>query len=140
MGLQKTTELKKRYKKFYEKYKAKGQALIPDRKRISNIIRKTRSKIEKLKNIPKFKKLSMQLCDLCDMVSDYLDGDYENFPLATVVALLGGLIYLTVPFDAIVDFIPFLGFIDDAAVIAFVVNSEQYDVNKYLEWKNGGEQ
>ena len=87
-------------------------------------------------NIPRFETLSKQICNLCDLLSDYLDGTYTNLPTATIIALIGGLLYLVLPIDAIADFIPWFGLLDDAAVLGFVIAAEQNDVNEYLEWKS----
>lgn len=65
----------------------------------------------------------------------YLEGSYRNFPLSTVVMLLGGVIWAVIPFDTIPDIIPVLGWIDDAAVVAGIVMTVQKDINDYLVWK-----
>ena len=39
------------------------------------------------------------------------------------------------PFDVFADFIPVLGWVDDAAVLGFIIATEQNDVNEFLKWK-----
>ena len=55
--------------------------------------------------------------------------------MSTIVALLAGLLYLVLPVDVIADFFPAVGWVDDAAVLAFVMAAEQSDVKEYLSWK-----
>ena len=119
----------------YEKCLKKAKKLIPSKKKLSKKIKKARKIADRLQNLPRCNKLSAHVCNFCDLLSDYLDGEYLNLPLATLVALLAGLLYLILPFDAIADIIPGIGWIDDAAVLAFVLAAEQNDVNEYLKWK-----
>ena len=127
--------LNERYSRHYEKQKNKAQKTLANRKKISKYIRKARKFIERLHNLPKFEAFSNNICNLCDLLSDYIEGIYEKAPIATIIAVLGGLIYLVWPFDAIPD-IPFIGWVDDAAVLSFIVAAEQNDVREYLGWKS----
>lgn len=127
--------LKKSYSKAYEKQVSKAEKMLNNRKKISKKIRKARDIFERLHNIPKFDALSKNICSLCDLLSDYVDGIYQKAPLSTIIAVLGGLLYLVLPIDVLADFIPFLGWLDDAAVLAFVIAAEQNDVKEYLTWK-----
>ena len=128
-------KLRKWYRRVYEKCLTKAQAMMPDKKKISNKIKKARKIFERLHNVPRCDALSKNICNLCDLISDYLDGVYTNLPLATILASVAGILYLVLPIDALADFIPVLGWIDDAAVLGFVIATEQKDINEYLEWK-----
>ena len=50
--------------------------------------------------------------------------------------VLGALLYVCSFFDAIPDIIPIFGFIDDAAVVMFVVTSLQTEINEFKIWRN----
>lgn len=65
-------------------------------------------------------------------------GDYRRIPWKSLVVLVAGLLYFLSPVDAIPDFIPVLGFLDDAAVIAYVLRSIQKDVRAFEEWEEAG--
>lgn len=73
---------------------------------------------------------------LLALVKDYLKGNYKDVPYKTMAAVVFALIYLLNPFDLVPDFIPGLGYIDDAAVIMFVVKYVSDDIAKYRRWKN----
>lgn len=127
--------LKRNYGRIYERCLVKAQKLIPNKRIISQKIKKARTIFERLQNLSRFQNLSKHICNFCDLLSDYFDGVYTKLPLATIIALVGGLLYVVLPIDALADFIPFIGFLDDAAVLAFIVDTERNDVNEYLKWK-----
>jgi uncharacterized membrane protein YkvA (DUF1232 family) len=45
------------------------------------------------------------------------------------------LLYFVTPSDLFPDFIPVAGYVDDATIIAFVVNAIKADLDKFLEWE-----
>lgn len=51
--------------------------------------------------------------------------------------ITGAIIYFVTPVDLILDWIPLLGFIDDAAVVVFVIRQIRSDLDKFLEWEAG---
>ena len=63
-------------------------------------------------------------------------GDYPVVPWRTIILAIATLIYFVDPFDLIPDFVPVIGYLDDATVIAFVVESIRRDLDKFLAWEN----
>jgi uncharacterized membrane protein YkvA (DUF1232 family) len=53
-----------------------------------------------------------------DLLAAYYCAFDRDTPLQVKAALLGALAYFVLPFDAIPDFLPVIGFADDAAVLA----------------------
>lgn len=45
--------------------------------------------------------------------------------------IIAGLLYFISPFDLLPDYIPFLGYIDDAFVISSVVNAVMQEIERY---------
>lgn len=127
--------LRKSYSRVYEKCLLKAQKILPNKIKISQKIKKARKILSKLENIPRFKSLSKDIGDFCDLLTDYLDGRYTKFPIATIVYFLGGLLYFVLPFDAMPDILPFFGWLDDAGVIAFILKKEHDEIQNYLKWK-----
>lgn len=66
---------------------------------------------------------------------DWAKGRYKEIPSRTLIAVIGALIYFVSPVDALLDWIPFAGFLDDATVIGFVIASLRKDLVKYKKWK-----
>lgn len=75
---------------------------------------------------------------LMAIVSDYKRGVYKKIPRWSVAIIVFALLYVLNPFDIIADFIAFIGFLDDAAVVAGCLLLVERDLKKYKEWKLGG--
>lgn len=73
---------------------------------------------------------------LFSLLRDYAKGDYRDVPFNVVAAIGGALLYVLSPIDLIPDFIPIIGYLDDAAVIAFCLNLIEKDLITYQIWKN----
>ena len=64
-------------------------------------------------------------------------GRYTVVPWRTLVFALAGIIYFLDPLDLIPDPIPVIGYVDDAAVLAFVLRAIRKDVERFLAWEGG---
>ena len=73
------------------------------------------------------------------LLKDRAAGRYTHTPWRTVSALTAALLYVLAPLDVIADFIPFAGYIDDAAVFAFALHFARFDLDAYREWKRSHE-
>ncbi len=72
---------------------------------------------------------------LFNLLRDYANGNYREVPFNVVAAIGGALLYVLSPIDLIPDFIPVIGYLDDAAVIAFCLNLIERDLISYKLWK-----
>ena len=72
---------------------------------------------------------------LVRLVRADVKGEYRDVPWETIALAIGALIYFISPIDAIPDFIPVVGYIDDAAVIGFVIASVYTDLNNFRDWE-----
>jgi len=72
---------------------------------------------------------------LIALVKDYWRGRYKEIPYWTIAAIVAALLYVLNPLDLIPDFIPGLGQIDDAAVVAACLLLVRKDLQKYKQWK-----
>lgn len=74
---------------------------------------------------------------LFSMVRDYANGSYREMPWNIIASVGGALLYVLSPIDIIPDFIPVIGYLDDAAVVAFCLNLIEKDLAAYKVWKEG---
>jgi uncharacterized membrane protein YkvA (DUF1232 family) len=72
---------------------------------------------------------------LIRMVRETLRGGYRRLPKRTVIAMIAGLVYFVSPLDLIPDVLPLLGFVDDAAVLFWVVRQVRRDLDDFRAWE-----
>lgn len=73
------------------------------------------------------------------ILRDRSAGVYPKFPWKSLLSIVGSLLYFLNPLDVIPDFIPFIGYLDDVTLMAWVYRSIESDVNTYLAWARGGD-
>ncbi|NTV06059.1 MAG: DUF1232 domain-containing protein [Chlorobiaceae bacterium] len=61
--------------------------------------------------------------------------EYLDVPWQTIILIIAALIYFVSPFDALADFLPLVGFVDDAAIISALFTSISRDVEKFIAWE-----
>lgn len=72
---------------------------------------------------------------LVAMVKDYWGRKYRRVPYATVAAAVFTLIYVLNPLDLVPDFLPVIGQVDDAAVVAGCLILIERDLQAYRQWR-----
>jgi len=65
------------------------------------------------------------------MLKDFFTRKYTEVPVGTIVAIASSLLYVLSPVDIIPDFIPFVGYLDDAGVIGLCLKFVKTDIDKY---------
>ena len=70
---------------------------------------------------------------LWSLLKDYWNGDYKA-PWMLIASVGFAVAYLISPVDVIPDFIPFVGYVDDASVFALVMAGFQSDIAEYKQW------
>jgi len=91
---------------------------------------------DKLREIPeRMQKLANQVRLLVELVDDYWAGRYRDVSwYSLAVATLGALYFLS-PNDIVPDFLPFLGQLDDVAVMAIALQFLKRDLRRYCEFR-----
>ena len=72
---------------------------------------------------------------LISIIQDYVKGRYREIPYLSIGAIAFALLYVLSPIDLIPDFIPVVGLLDDAAVVALCLMLVEQDLHEYKEWK-----
>jgi uncharacterized membrane protein YkvA (DUF1232 family) len=69
------------------------------------------------------------------LVRAWAHRDYRGVGRGTIVLVVGALLYFVSPVDAILDAIPVLGLVDDAAVLAWVFGQVRAELEAFREWE-----
>lgn len=69
------------------------------------------------------------------LLKAWKNGSYRGLSMRTLASLVAALIYVLSPVDVVPDFIPGIGLIDDAAVLAFLLHSMAQDLAAFRAWE-----
>ena len=72
---------------------------------------------------------------LISIVKDYWSGEYRTIPWWAISAIVFTLLYVVSPVDLIPDFIPVIGYLDDAAVVSVCLMLVGQELQTYKKWK-----
>ncbi len=72
---------------------------------------------------------------LFDMVKAYVNKEYRNVPWKMIILAIAAILYFLNPLDVIPDLIPSLGFLDDATVVAFVLNALKEELQNFKQFR-----
>ena len=89
---------------------------------------------EKIEKIASNETLHKYLNDIklyFQMLGDVFTSKYKKVPIGTIAAIVGTLLYVLSPIDFIPDFMPVVGYLDDAAMLAVCLNFTRFDVEEY---------
>lgn len=123
---------KRKLLKLLEENKEKAKAFIDDDERTENLLRDFE---EKLKLIPKIGNRAADIAVMISMIRAYVKKQYTEVPVGTILLAVAALIYVVNPWDLIPDYIIGVGLIDDAAVLAAVLQAIHMDLQKYKKWQ-----
>lgn len=120
--------------KLKEELQKKAQSISNDD--IEKLVSNPKRLEDKLSALPeKFQKVVKQVRLLFELVSDYWHGKYKKVPWYTISMVAAAILYVISPFDGIPDVIPFVGYIDDAFIVAFVWKGIEEDLKEYSKFK-----
>lgn len=109
----------------------KANTISFDRDRLKNLLNSTKKKVEGNKTLMEvWEDIKLFL----DLLKDWMRGDYREISKGSIIMIIISLLYLVNPLDLIPDFLV-AGFIDDLAVIAYVIKKISDELNVYKKWK-----
>lgn len=95
-------------------------------------LKATKGKLEKVPGYLESFVLQVEL--LYKVLRDGYKGTY-SVPWKVIAALTAALVYFIMPFDVIPDFIPFIGYIDDAFVVGLCIKLVHMELLEYCKAK-----
>jgi len=117
----------------FKQAKTRAATVIKDSEKLVRLIQEAIAKMDRhkeaLKEILDDLKLTFRL------LKAWITGDYKEVSLETIIVLVAAVIYFLMPIDAIPDVLPVIGYVDDIAVIGFVLASVKGEVDKFRQWE-----
>ena len=91
--------------------------------------------IRKAKKLARFLgEFSENFLVIVRLVEAVIKGEYQ-IETWNLVKLIGAIMYVILPLDAVPDAIPVLGFTDDIAVVAEILKSMADIINDFKKWE-----
>jgi len=66
----------------------------------------------------------------------YWRGEYRAISSKALISVVAGLMYFLSPVDAVPDFIPMFGMLDDVAVLAWLMKTLSGELDAFRQWRN----
>ena len=117
--------------KYFKNAKAKAAEMLGNKEKINYLLKVAKDKLSDVNNT----KLAENIKVLARMVKYYANGSYRAISSKSIIAIIAAVIYFAMPIDLIPDFIPITGFVDDFAVVMWVYNHLQKEVDAFKEWE-----
>ena len=110
----------------------KSEALLNNKDELDDFLYRLEQKI---KEMPLVGEEFAVIPIMISLIKHYVEGKDTTVPYGTILAIMSALIYVLSPVDIIPDFIPFVGHLDDVAVIGLCLSMVKTDIEAYDEWR-----
>jgi len=121
-------------KDIFGRSKEKAEEIADSEEKVEQLIDEASEKAEKAKN--SLKKTWHQIDLFISLLKDYFSGEYPYISKRHVLVIMAGLIYFILPLDFSPDYIPGIGYIDDAFVLSVIARQLIRVTEEYETWKD----
>ena len=122
----------------FGRFKREAEAIVESPQHVQKLVVQAVQKLQTT-GVDRFREMREQLELAIAMVRAWMSGDYDGVSRKTAIILIAALLYFVVPFDVVPDFLFSWGFIDDAAVLAYVFNQLREEIEAFRKFNDGEE-
>ena len=113
---------------------ARAEACLNEPDRLRKLVEEAAKKVAMIPREP-FGENWPYLPTMLRFIRAYHREEYQSASQDELLAIIAALNYLIDPFDLIPDKVPFLGFVDDATVVAFAVSRARHALDDFMIWE-----
>ncbi|WP_338792601.1 YkvA family protein [Bernardetia sp. Wsw4-3y2] len=122
--------------KFYKVATKKAIKVIASRNKMFALINKAYTHFNNKENErPMSQEVKDKFKTLLRLIRALYKKEYKDFPWGSLVKATATIIYLVSPLDLVPDFIPFIGMMDDFALISWTIGSLSDDIKNFEDWE-----
>jgi uncharacterized membrane protein YkvA (DUF1232 family) len=114
------------------KNQAESEEILHDEDKLERLFQRLE---KKLKIVPIVGSTLAEIPMMASLIKSYVQKEYTDIPIGTIVAVIGALAYFVSPIDLIPDNIPGAGYIDDGVVITVCLKMVDSDLQEYKIWR-----
>jgi len=119
---------------FFKAMVASARRLIEHPEQLRQIVDDAFIKMRKHSDA--IREIAADLQIILRLIKAWLAGGYKDISTKSIVILIGAILYFLNPFDAIPDTIPVLGYVDDVAVVGWIVKTLKDEIEKFRVWES----
>jgi uncharacterized membrane protein YkvA (DUF1232 family) len=119
--------------KYWDRAQRRARSLLRRNGELLDVAKEAEKIAAKMRSGP-MSKLVDQLKALLRLVRAYATGEYKHVSWESMVLVVAAIAYVVSPLDLIPDFIPVVGYLDDAAVVGFVLKIVREELDEFIAW------
>jgi uncharacterized membrane protein YkvA (DUF1232 family) len=124
--------LRKRWSRWFQRKHEAAQVTSEDPQKVAGTAEQA---LFKARGKGKLRKAWEDLQVLIRLARAWGRGEYREVSRTTIVLVVAALAYFISPIDAILDSIPLAGYLDDAAIIGWVVSEIKVELDAFRGWE-----
>lgn len=114
---------------------ARAKSYAKDPKALRDLFHEAMRKTGSIPKAP-FKELWGYFQAMLRLIRAYYRGQYRAISVTNLVMIVGAIIYVLNPWDLIPDWLPGVGFLDDATILAFAVQKTREALDDFTSWES----
>jgi uncharacterized membrane protein YkvA (DUF1232 family) len=120
---------------FFGRLLQRAKDYVADPQKLQRLIESASSKGTKLADGP-LHAVWQSVLALLRLLRAYWRGDYRQVPTQSLLLIVAGILYFVSPLDLIPDIVVGLGFVDDVAVLGWILSQVRTVLDDFLRWES----
>jgi uncharacterized membrane protein YkvA (DUF1232 family) len=127
--------LKARWRRWFERKQRRAVVAVEQPVQLERTANQAEQKAFRSPTGGKLRQAWADIQVLVRLTRAYARGDYRQVSKSTIILIVAALTYFVSPIDAIFDSLPLGGFLDDAAVLAWVISEVRAEIEAFRLWE-----